>query len=295
MRAPRAAWTAAEDTLLRKLIAAGWQHRAIGQAIGGRTKGAVDSRWHLLRRGLSKRPWSAQEDADLRDLAGYRTAAEIGRRLDRTAEAVHTRASLLGITWQRAMPGRNHSGFTANEVAKLLGIHCAKCITDWIAKGYLAGERRAPRMDSGPRLAYRVYPESLRVFLRDYPWLYDRRRIADRGWRAYVDTLPQEEWLGTREAARLLFMTKEGVALAIRKGDLRAEKIGANWVIPISAIKAYTPPPIGGKRCSPELLARRAATLAARKSVTYTLRPETVALATASRAANRLRQRSTAA
>lgn len=283
-------WTAAEDALLRKLIAAGWQHRAIGQALGGRSKGAVSRRWHLLRRGLAKYAWSAEEDAYLRDTAGYKTAEDIARSLGRTANAVHTRASLLGIRWMRPMPGRNHTGFTAQGVATLLGIPCSKSVTDWIAKGYLDGARRSPRMDSGPRLAYRVYPESLRVFLRDYPWLYDWRRVQDKGWRAYVERLPHEDWIGTREAADLLFLTGEGVALSIRKGDLRAEKVGANWVIPMSAIKAYVPPPFGGKRVSPELAARRAANLAARKSVTYTLRPESVAQAAATRAANRQRR-----
>lgn len=283
------AWTPAEDALLRKLIAAGWQHRQIGQAIGGRSKQAVSSRWHLLRRGLAKYAWSADEDAYLRDTAGYKTAAEIAQHLGRTANAVHTRASLLGICWMRPMAGRNHTGFTANEVARLLGIPCMKTVTDWIEKGYLEATRRAPRMESGPRLAYRVYPESLRVFLRDYPWLYDWRRVQDKGWRAYVERLPHEEWIGTGQAAALLFLTVEGVALSIRKGDLRAEKVGANWVIPLSAIKAYVPPPFGGKRVSAELAARRAATLAARKSVTYTLRPESVAQAAATRAANRQR------
>lgn len=286
-------WTPQEDAALRRLLDAGWTHQRIGAALGGRSKQAVTSRWHLLRRGLSKRPWTAEEDATLRDTAGYRTCAQIAATLGRTANAVHTRASLLGIHWQRPHAGRNHTGFTANEVARLLGIPCAKQVTGWIEKGYLAGSRRAPRMDSGPRLAYRVYPDALRDFLRDYPWLYRRERIADRGWAAYVATLPREEWVGTGAAARLLYLTVEGVALAIRKGDIRAEKVGPNWVIPMGAIRAYTPPPIGGagkgrgRKVGDELAARRARNIAARKSRTYTQRPETVAAARASRAARR--------
>lgn len=284
-------WTPEEDaTLLRLAAEKRLTYVQIGQRLRGRSKVAVGARLHLLRRGLKKYAWSADEDAFLRDTAGYKTAAAIAAELGRTANAVHTRASLLGIRWMRPVRGRNHTGFTASEVARLLGIPCAKAVTDWIRKGYLEASRRAPRMDSGPRLAYRVYPESLRVFLRDYPWLYDWRRVQDRGWRAYVDTLPREEWLGTRAAADLLFLTEQGVALAIRKGDLRAEKVGANWVIPISAIRAYVAPPFGGKRTSDELRAKRAANTAARRSVTYTQRPETVARAEASRRARRERE-----
>lgn len=281
-------WTAQEDEQLRRLVATGLPHREIGRRIGGRSKQAVCMRLRLLRRGLSKRPWRPEEDALLRDTAGYRTCADLARELGRTALAVNTRASELGVCWQKATPAYRHAGFTANEVAALLGVSCAKAVTGWIEKGYLVASRRSPRLDPGPRLAYRVYPDALRDFLRDYPWLYDRARIRDRGWSAYVATLPREEYVGTCEAGRLLFMTTESVAQAIRRGYIRAEKIGANWAIPLSAIRAYVPPASTGKRCVPDEMAeQRAANLAARKSRTYTARPETVAAQVASRARRR--------
>lgn len=293
MRSGTKFWTAKEDDLLRKLIAAGWQHRAIGQVFG-RSKQAVTARWSLLRRGLSSRAWSASEDALVRDTASYRTAADIGKEIGRTAAAVSDRASVLGVRWTGRDNRRMHTGFTATQVARLLGIPCSKTVTDWIEKGYLPATRRAHRLEARRRTqAYRVMPDALRDFLGAYPWLYQRERIADRGWAAYVArNVPNEDWIGTREAAGLLFLTVEGVALAIRKGDLRAEKVGPNWVIPMSSIRAYVPPPMGAACRNDQtawqaVQARRAANLAARKSVTYTLRPETVALAEASRAARR--------
>jgi len=294
MRATPKPWTPAEDALLHRLVAAGWKHRAIGAAFG-RSKQAVRARLHLLRRGLRARPWTAVEDALVRDTASYRTAADIGAEIGRTASAVSARATVLGVRWNR--PDRRATGLTATQVAALLGVPCSKSIADWIEKGYLAATRRAARLgEHGYKIAYRIRPDALRDFLRDYPWLYRRERIADRGWAAYVArNVPREEWLGTREAARLLFLTVEGVALCIRKGDIRAEKVGPNWVIPLGAIRAYVPPPMGAAIRNDQsewdaIQARRAANLAARKSVTYRLRPETVAAAEASRAARRARE-----
>lgn len=287
-------WTAKEDAMLRKLVAAGWSYRAIGAAFG-RTNKAIGCRVRLLRQGLQSRPWSAQEDALLIDTAGYRTATDLARELKRTPAAINSRASDLGARWNKPSRGVRHSGLTATDVARMLGVSCQKTVVDWIQKGYLAGSRRAPRLGEGQKPAWRIMPDALRRFLVEYPWLYSRDRIADKGWASYVAAnVPREEWIGTPEAARLLCLTVAGVTLAIRKGDLRAEKIGANWVVPMAAIRAYVPPPLGIDHrwrlpsCD-EVAARRAANLAARKSVTYTLRPETVAKAVASRAAGRKR------
>lgn len=295
-RAPRRHWTPVEDAMLRKLLAAGWRHRAIGQALG-RPKQGVTSRWNLLRRGLRKHAWSPEEDALIRDTAGYRTAESIGAELGRTAAAVSGRASIIGANWWRPDRRRVNIGFTGTQVARLLGVPCSKTIAEWIDKGYLPASRRAPRLgEHSYKVAYRVMPDALRAFLRDYPWLYDRGRIADRGWAAYVrSNVPHERWMGTREAARLLYMTEAGVGIAIRKGDLRAEKIGANWVIPESAIRAYVPPPLGYQATKhPEtaaaVRARRVANLAARKSVCYRQRPEAVARMEAGRARRRVAQ-----
>jgi hypothetical protein len=279
--------------MLRKLIAAGWRHQAIGAALG-RPENGVTSRWHLLRRGLRKHAWSPVEDALIRDTAGWRTCESIAAELGRTPAAVSGRAAVLGIHWWRPDARRINIGFTGTQIADLLGVACSKSVIDWIAKGYLPASRRAPRLgEHSYKVAYRIMPDALRAFLRDYPWLYDRDRIKDRGWAAWVArNVPREGWIGTREAAPLLFMTEAGVALAIRKGDLRAEKVGPNWVISESAIRAYVPPPLGYQRTKhpaidADLSARRAANLAARKSVCFRQKPEAVARMEAGRKARR--------
>jgi hypothetical protein len=293
MRAPRKTWTPQEDALLRKMIAAGWLHRVIGQALG-RPKQGVTSRWNLLRRGLRKHAWSPDEDALIRDTAGYRTAESIGAELGRTPAAVSDRASIIGANWWRPDQRRVNIGFTGTQVARMLGVPCSKTIAEWIDKGYLPASRRAPRLgEHNYKVAYRVMPDALRAFLRDYPWLYDRDRIADKGWAAYVGAnVPRERWMGTREAAQLLCMTEANVGKAIRQGDLRAEKVGPNWVITEAAIRAYVPPPLGYQatkypEIAAQVAARRAANLAARKSVCYRQRPEAVARMEAGRAKRR--------
>lgn len=293
-RAPRQYWTPAEDALLRKCLAAGWRHRAIGQALG-RPQQGVTSRWNLLRRGRRRWLWRPDEDALIRDTAGYRTAESIAAELGRTPAAVSARAAVLGVHWWSPDGRRVNIGFTGTQIARILGRSCSKAVADWIEKGYLVASRRAPRLgEHNYKIAYRVLPDALRNFLRDYPWLYDRDRIADKGWRAYVRAnVPHERWIGTREAARLLFMTEAGVGIAIRKGDLRAEKVGPNWVISESGIRAYVPPPLGYQATKHPAIAatvrsRRAANLAARKSICFRQTPEAVARMEAGRARRRM-------
>lgn len=289
-------WTAQDDAVLVAGSERGLSNRQIGDLLG-RSRQAVNARRHLLRRGLRKRPWTPQEDALLVAAAGYRSAVDLGRELGRTSGAVNSRACALGIRWGGQTNGRHHTGFTASDVARILGIADSKRVAWWIRAGYLTGTRRAIRLAADPTqtsaraVPWRVMPDALRAFLRDYPWLYARERITDRGWAAYVATLPRETWLTVGQTAERLCMTREGVNKIIRQGYLRAEKRGPNWLVPLSAIQTYVPPPIGGGAVARqvELAARRARTLAQRKTRGYQSRPETVARQVAARANRRER------
>lgn len=284
-------WSRQEDAALQQLQARGVPARQIG-ALLGRTKQACHARAALLRRGAQRLPWSPAEDALIRDTASYRTCIDLARELGRTPQAVNSRACSLGIRWNVPARGHAHTGLTASAVARLLGVPCSKRVVWWIEQGYLVGTRRAARLPERggrtPRVGWRIMSDALRAFLRDYPWLYERQRIVDPGWSAYVATLPREEWLSVGAAAPLLYLTKAGVNLAIRKGDIRAEKRGPNWLVPLSAIRAYVPPPLGGSCVRDEVAARRVRNLAARKTTSYRADPATVAAQVCGRAATRL-------
>ncbi len=266
-------WAPAHDRLLLALAGRASVEQIAARV--GRSPTAVRTRIPLLRRGggrvprnnpSGKRNWSPDEDATLRASAGFLSVDEIAAELGRTATAIRFRAKRLGLTWYKANPSKqDHRGYTAGEVQRMLGLGCAKTVAWWIEAGYLDGERHAVRV--GPHRAWRVYPEELEHFLREYRWLYDPARIRDPLWRAFVAGLPPAEYIGTREAARRLCYEVTSVSQLIRKGDLEAEKHGPNWRIPMRAIRAFTPPPFGGHGMDrDELRRRREAVLQARRT-----------------------------
>lgn len=85
---------------------------------------------------MKRRYWTADEDRQLRQLAGTKTAEEIGMILGRTKLSVHSRVNKLGIDGK--LYGENHwnakieslkvsmvhalydAGFTVNEISKVL-------------------------------------------------------------------------------------------------------------------------------------------------------------------------------
>lgn len=85
---------------------------------------------------MTRRPWSAEEDKTLRELAGKAPAEEIGRILGRPKGGVHHRINRLGLDgrlrgahhWnakvtalQSAMIGALYdAGFTVNEIHEAL-------------------------------------------------------------------------------------------------------------------------------------------------------------------------------
>jgi len=46
-------------------------------------------------------------------------------------------------------------------------------------------------------------------------------------------------YLSTAQAAERLKVTQPHVALLIRRGDLKAQKVGRNWIIDVRSIEAF--------------------------------------------------------
>lgn len=240
----------------------------------GHTPLAVRRRWEALqrrdipKRGGPTRDWTEQEEAFLRDTIGWRAAESIAAALGRTPLAVRIKAKRLGLHWVKRQGKANAAlGLTARDVQGLLGLSCAKTVTWWIAEGWLSGTKR--EIAYGEHTIWRIHPSALEAFLREYRWLYDPARIRDRGWRAFVASLPPAPFVGVREAARLLPYTIGGISQMIRKGDLPAEKWGPNWRIPLAAIHAFVPPPFGyghDRTIAASVSAKRRAVLATRKT-----------------------------
>lgn len=270
------AWTVEEDALV---LARGEPDRALAGQFGRTVDAIQQRRAKLLRRGRrARRPWLPWEDDWLRQQVGATTAAAIAARLGRTERAVESRAWELGLSWKRPPAVVT---WTASDVARQIGVRCSKTVAWWISAGYLRGEQ-GPHLPRGGRPAWRVRPDDLRAFLREYPWLYDRARISDPDLAAYVATLPPAEFVGVGEAARRLGYTEAGIANLIRHGYLPGEKRGPNWLIPVAALANFVRPPRGSAARGQRT--HKAATLSERRTGGYHTRPETLARQVAARA-----------
>ena len=269
-------WTRREDDTL--LAASGRVPIERLAARLGRTAAAVVNRAGLLRAGRAPRTyadaggprggrtWTAGETRYLHATVGLLSPEEIARELRRTPVAVRLRAKRLGLHWVQQRPGTPvRHGYPASEVARLLGVRDAKTVVGWITAGYLDGHRSGVCV--GRHRVWRVYPEAIERFLATYRWLYQPGRIVDTGWRAFVAALPPEEYVGVAEAARRLCYEPGSVNALIARGDLEAYKWGANWRIPLSALRRFRRPcdlPRAGGQAARELRTRREAILARR-------------------------------
>lgn len=261
------------DDILRK-VEDGRLLLPIAQRLG-KSERQVRLRWQLLRAGKPPRAtdynriWSRADDQYLRDTVGMKPIAEICEALKRTPVAVRIRAKRLGLRWVKGSKRQPAQGLTARAVAQMLGVRCQKTVVRWIADGYMVGEKRPVRY--GTSAVWRIWPEAVERFLREYRWLYNPERIVDPGWRRVVASLPLARYVGVAEAAHRLCYTISGVNQLIRKGDLPAEKHGPNWKIAEKDIAAFVPPPLAwghmkDARVGEGVRARRTAILASRKT-----------------------------
>lgn len=262
-------WTEAEDRLVARSTSV---HTAQIAAVLGRTSLAINCRRRALQHGTTARQrhgaagvtrdWTAEELAYLDRHIGADTIPEIAQALGRTPNAVKVKAMRRGLHQTRPNPqAAHHPGCSARQVARLLGmVGSEKTVAWWIQQGWLPAQQT---VGAGKHRRWRIAGPDLADFLRTYRWLYDPQRIQDRGWRAFVASLPPEEYLTTGQVAPLLYLANATcVTQAIYRGDLFAVKRGNNWLVPRSAVRRYVPPPCGGGKTPPELAERRRQTLA---------------------------------
>ncbi len=96
---PRPRWSRVEDDSLRAAYARGQSTKQIQRGhLPHRTVGAIVARAHLLGLAVHARRWTAEEEARLRRLVDVGVSAvAIGRRLERSEEAIRNRCRRLQI------------------------------------------------------------------------------------------------------------------------------------------------------------------------------------------------------
>lgn len=219
----------AEDAEIIEGFKSGKTLRAIAAPLG-RQWTSVQQRVHILMCSgrltwgkRSRRPWTEEQDQELRGMWGWQSPAVVARRVGRTVNAVQVRAQRLGLTdaWKGAYSSRG---------AGLIFAVDAKTVLIWMGHGWLKG--RPSETGAGKHRRWRIEHEAIELFIRDYPMYYERRRITDSYWRELADKAAAKfNLVPLRLAAKKLGVCDETLKRRIRAGEWPAERVvcGGGW------------------------------------------------------------------
>lgn len=199
--------------------------------------------WHDTKR-KPVRFWSRQR---LWKLASFLedglTDAQIAKKLGTTANAVNLARKRHGI------PSRTELLLSAREAAKLLGFGCPKKVVWLIEIGAIQGRLGQRR---GANRQWYVTRDAILTYLEHEPtWpTYDPAKITDPVMRDWATEIRNGvRYLSLTEVAERTFVEPPTVHQWIKKGYLRAERIGrGNHVVREDALADFKRPRIGGGR-----------------------------------------------
>lgn len=149
---------------------------------------------------LDHRAWTSEELDYLRRASGILSMEAIARHLGRTLLAVKVKSTRLGT----AVPSKHPDYYTANQVAKLLGLDVHK-VAGWMDAGVLPGEFAPTR----ERLVRRVRRMTFLLWLvKPETWIYVKpERIRAPHLRRLVLLAKSrwgDEWLNMGQAGDLI-------------------------------------------------------------------------------------------
>jgi hypothetical protein len=165
--------------------------------------------------------------------------AAIGKKMGVSGEAIKLMRRRYGIE------GVTKTKLTAREVARVMGVQCAKSVTRWIAARLLRGEHGYRQ---GPHRIWLVERVDLYGFVEDEgTWhVWDPARITDRDLRRYATRIRGGvRFLTPGEVADRMFVQHTTVNSWIHKGFLPARRWG-NWWIDERDLARFELPRIGG-------------------------------------------------
>lgn len=245
MRARKYEFSAEDDSAIREAYACGRVSlRALAERLGGRFPTYTISvrAGQLGVRRRKEPPWSPEDLALLDELiAEGKTDQAIGKRLGRSAVAVNLKRKRAGIA------PRTQQVLSAIEIARRLGIPCAKTVAWWAREGWLKG-RRGQRRGNNRQLF--VLEDALIAFLENerYWHLWDPERVRDpllREWA--LDMRRGVRFLSPSEVAARFCVQHSTVNDWIHRGLLSAVRRG-NWLVREDTLRGFTPPSERSKR-----------------------------------------------
>lgn len=207
--------------------------------------------WHSRTRKPEPRKWPLPRRWQLMELMELLERgwddARIGRELGCSADAVKLARR------RYAIPPKSRTVLTAREVAKRLGISCAKAVSRWIEAGWLRGHRG---WRQGEHRVWIVAETSLHAFLADpdhwHRW--QPERIADPGLRQWAERQRGGVRFLSLSEARDRLCRERGICVEtptihqwIVKGWLPAVRNG-NHLIRETDLAAFTLPPLGRRK-----------------------------------------------
>lgn len=168
------------------------------------------------------RPWTADDEQELRGRWPHEDAAVIARAMHRSLASVRTRAYRLHL-------GRSGPGLTACKVAAIFGVD-EHLVVYWLAHGWLKGRQTKRRFGRGFRWVITL--QAVEDFIVATPYHFNWRAMSEEYvWREFARReTERQRWLTARQAARRLGCHVGTVHNHLRKGYLPGvQTTGASW------------------------------------------------------------------
>jgi hypothetical protein len=167
---------------------------------------------------LSKKYWV---DADLQwlsDNVGLVSPEELSRHLQRSIAGIRL------VCKRRLHINYKTNLYTARNLAGIFGVKCAKTVTRWHRLGWLKGER-SPISCGGGRMWHFDY-DNIVDFVRNYPWLFDTKRMEQSYFRTIVlEEYARRPWVTYPQACKMVHVAYDGPAMA--------QYIKKKWLHPV--------------------------------------------------------------
>lgn len=166
--------------------------------------------------------WKSSEIAYLESALGVVSDQKIAKHLGRTVTGIRIKAKRLGLR-------RKDAGYTATELARLMGVDPSTVSKAWIRR---AGLRSLRAYRQGPHPIHIVREADIEAFIAEHGWWIDWEKVpADS---PFYDLVQQHRWYGRDAIHRLT--GRSTFDEDIRAGLIRAEHRGAHWYVPESEL-----------------------------------------------------------
>lgn len=169
-----------------------------------------------VRNGVFHPIYSKEEDEIIKELYPVLgSKALVNNHLHRTRVSIKSRAARLRV---KKIPPVY---FNIVKIAKLFAVN-SRVVRGWLKQGFLKGSKSG--RGKGLNQEWRVEPEDLEKFARDYYYLYDPNRVKDKFLLSIIETTPAGKSILIRQAVKVLGVSRIVIQRRINKGTLKAYK-----------------------------------------------------------------------